>query len=108
MEVPNGWLQIIRGPKSPSAKWSQTKPSDKLYRAPGESPDSKQTLTPQVRGPQFPRRTPESNRSAAAAKIVRIQASIAALGDEDPEEKELLKKALMKAELQAKTPPLET
>ena len=63
---------------------------------------------PQVSGPQFPRRTPESNRTAAAAKIARIQASIAALGDEDPEEVELLKKALMKAELQAKTPPLET
>ena len=108
MEVPNGWLQIIRGPKPPSARWSQTKPSDKPHRAPGVSPDSKQTLTPQVRGPQIPRRTPESNRSAAAAKIARIQASIAALGDEDPEEVELLKKALMKAELQAKTPPLET
>ena len=108
VEVPNGWLQIIRGPKPPSARWSRTKPSDKPHRAPGVSPDSKQTFTPQVRGPQIPRRTPESNRSAAAAKIARIQASIAALGDEDPEEVELLKKALMKAELQAKIPPLET
>ena len=98
VEVPNGWLQIIRGPKPPSARWSQTKPSDKPHRAPGVSPDSKQTLTPQVRGPQFPRRTPESNRSAAAAKIARIQASMAALGDEDPKEVELLKKALVKAE----------
>ena len=50
-------------------------------------------------GPQFPRRSPESNRTAAAAKIACIQASNAAPGDEDPEEVELLKK---------KTPPLET
>ena len=41
-------------------------------------------------------------------KIPRIQVSIAALGDEDPEEVELFKKALAKAEHQAKTPPLET
>ena len=53
VEVPNRWLQIIRGPKPPSA-------------------------------------------------------SIAVLGDEDLEEVELLKKALEKAEKQAKTPPLET
>ena len=32
VEVPNGWLQIIRGPKPPSAKWPQSKPSDKPHR----------------------------------------------------------------------------
>ena len=108
VEVQNRWLQIIRGPKPPSARWPQTKPSEKSSRAPVVSRDSEQATSPQVKGPHFPRRTPESNRTAAAAKIARVHASLAVLGDEDKEEVELLKKALAKAEPQAKTPPLQT
>ena len=48
------------------------------------------------------------NRKAAVAKIARIQASIAVLGDDDPEEVEVLKRALEKAQMQARTPPAET
>ena len=55
----------------------------------------------------LPRRTPEMNRTAAVAKISRIQASIAALGDDDPEEVEVPKRALEKAQIQARTPPPE-
>ena len=50
--------------------------------------------------PQFPRRTPESNRTAAAATVARTQAGVQALGEEDPEE--------VFEEEQAKPPPPET
>ena len=52
----------------------------------------------------LPLRTPEMNRTAAVAKIARIQVSIAVLGDNDPE---VLKRALEKAQMQARTPPAE-
>ena len=58
--------------------------------------------TPQPRAPPLPRRIPEVNRDAAQAKIARIKASVAALGNEDPKEVEVLKKVLAKN--QAKIP----
>ena len=56
----------------------------------------------------FPAAHQRLNRTAAIAKTSRIQASIAALGDDDPEEVEVLKRALEKAQMQARTPPPET
>ena len=62
--------------------------------------DSEKAKSPEASSPQFPRRTPDSGRIAPAAKIARIQDSIAVLGDEDPEEVGLLTKTLANAEQQ--------
>ena len=94
VEVSDDWVKILRGPKPPSVRWSKAKPAE-----PGAAGDSRrrvptQVATPQPRALPLLRWTPEVNRVVAQAKIARIKACIAALGNEDPEEVEMLKKAL--------------
>ena len=109
VEVPDGWVKILRGPRPPSVRWPKARPAENKSRTPVDSRrcDPKKIATPPPSGQPLPRRTPAANRDAAQGKIARIKASIAALGDEDPEEVEVLKKALEK-ENQAKVPPVET
>ena len=103
VEVPSGWVQVLRGPRPPSVQWPSAKGvSNSKFQerrssaAPpvgkgsgnGAPRHKERDVTP------LPRRTPEMNRKAAVAKIARIQASIAVLGDDDPEEVEVLQRAL--------------
>ena len=65
---------------------------------------------PQVVSPQsVPRASfpPEQLRAAASARVLRIQASIAALQPEDTEEMEALQRALTKAQRQMVVPPID-
>ena len=108
-----GGLQVIRGPKPSAVRWLPAK-KVQLARSPSAAqvgrPSRGQQEKPkgQPTAPPFFRRTPETNRAAAEAKIARIQASIAAFDDEDPEEVQILRKALEKAQHQAKILPVET
>ena len=109
VEVPNGWLQVIRGPRSSLATSHEGSACAQSVSHPNRvTGRPRGILEKPPTGPPFPRRTPETNRAAAVAKIAHIQACIAALGDDDPEEVQVLRKALEKAEHQAKTFPLET
>ena len=65
------------------------------------------SLKPQAQDVQFPRRTPEETQAMAATKVRRIEAVIAALGEDDGEELATLQSCLRRARLQAQVPPVE-
>ena len=56
---------------------------------------------------QRPRRTPEESQAMAATKVRRIEAAIAALGEDDGEELATLQNSLRRAKMQAQVPPVE-
>ena len=106
VEVPDGWLQVIRGKRPSSTQWPRAR-SQQQVRQPGKpAPESKK---PPTQPPSVSRRSvhPEHLRAAAVARIQRIQASLGALQPEDTEERQVLQSALEKAKRQAQVPPLE-
>ena len=106
IDVPTGWVKVIRGPRPQSVEWpkvSQQSRQPGNIRQPAAPPAPKGNSKPSP--PERVRRTPDDNRAAALAKIARIQASIQVLGTEDTEELHVLKESLKKAENAAKIPP---
>ena len=108
VEVPDGWLQIIRGPRPPAAKW----PRAKAQSTP--APRTSSTVThrqPLSKSQTFqmqdrPRRSPAEVRAVASTKILRIQAAIASLGA-DMEEKSSLEAAVSRAQRLLVIPPVD-
>ena len=98
VEVPDRWLQMIRGPRPPAAKWprakvqTQQKPSATVAHR--QQVSNSQTSQMQDR----PRRSPAEVRAVASTKILRIQAAIASLGADDIEERPSLEAALSRAQ----------
>ena len=99
VEVPNGWLQVIRGPRPPAAQWprakAQSKPVQKPYPKVGDPPVVQLQQT-ESHGRQ--RRSPAEVRAMATTKIGGIRAAIASLGPDDIEERASLEAALTRAE----------
>ena len=96
VEVPSGWLQVIRGSRPPVARW----PGRSAFSA--NCPDPR----PSVPIPDRPRK-PNEVRGAASTRVARLQAAMSNLGPDNFEEKKVLDAALRKAQSQAKVPPLE-
>ena len=92
-EVPDGWLQVIRGPKPPSVRWPSKKPTEQPSRGRGR-------VSVEIRC--SPRRShrggaPQKCAPMASSKVARIQAAIANLAVDDIEEKASLEAALVRA-----------
>ena len=102
VEVPNGWLQVIRGPRPPAARWPSA-PKGSVQRSPSK-PVVAQPVLPQdaCRRPK-----PSEVRAAASTRIARLQGALASLGPDDTEERKVLEAALKKAKTQAAVPPVE-
>ena len=106
LEVPDGWLKIVRGVRPPSEKWPRAGPQQQRHQSARPAPVKK----PQAVSPQSITRAsvpPEQLRAAAEARVLRIQASIAALQPEDTEEMEALQRALTKAQRQMVVPQID-
>ena len=94
VELPSGWLQVIRGPKPPdTVRRPPTSGAEPRVSAPPVAPER--------------RWKPEEVRAAASTRVTRLQAAIASLGPDDLEEKKVLDAALRKAKMQAVVPPVE-
>ena len=108
MDVPTGWVQILRGPRPPAARWppAQSVPRNVGSQGPqvlrSGSGSGPKPPKPQPTGP---RKTPQESRAEAQARVSRLQTAIAALDPEDIDAMESLSKALKKAQAQAKIPP---
>ena len=77
VQVPDGWLQLIRGPRPNSAKWPVQGTSPP--KAPAKGHRGSQVASPQgVRGP-----SPEEVVSNARARVMKLEAAMAALGESD-------------------------
>ena len=109
--LPNGWVQVIRGPRPLSEKWPTIgRTPDRKVQPRGrwrrQSPDSSygqpgQRFQPSTRG-----LAPEEVRQEAATKIARLEAALLTLGPEDQTEKAVLEVSLRKARQQAIVPPV--
>ena len=122
MEVPDGWLQLIRGPRPKSEKWplkapekpapavrqtgggQSQHPVPKKGKGKGQSKDG----GPPVQSPAVPKPNlnPDEQLKAAQARVVKLEAAIVAIGDEDPAATGL-KEALAKARVQAQLRPVQ-
>ena len=101
MEVPDGWLQLIRGPRPKSEKWplkAPEKPAPAVRqtggrqsqdpvptkgKGKGQSKVASHTLQrPPVPKPNL---NPDEQLKAAQARVVKLEAAIVAIGDEVPQ-----------------------
>ena len=88
------WLKVLQGKRPPAEKWPRQSGAPK----PGQPPVQPQ---PKIRGLH-----PDVKVSMARDRIAKLEAAIAAVGDED-ETAPKLKEALRKARQQAQIPPIE-
>ena len=102
VEVPSGWLQVIRGPRPPAARWPSAHKGS-VQRSPSK-PVITQPVLPQD---ACRRQKPSEVRAAASTRISRLQGAVASLGPDDTEERKVLEAALKKAKTQAAVPPVE-
>ena len=108
--APDGWVQIIRGPRPPSVRWpqaphrGQNKPQHVFKK---EANKGSTQPRPQQHSPplQQPSHSPESVAASATAEVSRSQSAISVLGEDNPHAKPLLE-ALKVAKNQATIPPI--
>ena len=93
MDVPEGWLKVIRGPTPPSVQWPAAPPREPVPRGRWrQGPNNFVSLG------QF--------TAVASSKISRLESAMAALGEDDISERTVLEVALKRAKVQAVIPPV--
>ena len=114
METPSGWFEIIRGPRPPSQKWPNSKQAQWETRQPPEFGWVRQprrwnaasrSSTQAARGPlqqsnsvsSGPKMNPDERCAFAQLKVQRLEAALAAFGEESSPEKAALEEFLVRA-----------
>lgn len=99
------WVQVLRGPRPPAAKWPRVRRQN-----PSNTPDSGGGLPNTAVRPQTtvtdrgPRRNPEDNCAAAQATVRRLEVALAA--ESDVAAREAIQASLVKARAAARVIPL--
>ena len=115
VEVPDGWLQVIRGPRPRSEKWPlQTGPRS-------AAPPSKPVPRPRADHTQQPKHQPGLRTSGlrpftdpatkvsdAKERVVKLERALAAMEGIDGSEVDAIREALERAKKAAQSPPVET
>ena len=98
MDVPSGWVQILRGPRPPSQRWPQSqKPAIRRWRN-HQSQENKVLALHQARvGPAAAR--------DLANKIVQLERAVEAMGSMEGLAVQAIKLELEKARSASKKPP---
>ena len=114
MDVPSGWVQILRGPRPPSQQWPRV--NAQRQRQPqtssGAASPSQQQRPRQSGGSHqhsdVPRvsKSPDEVSKSAFSKVARLQAAIASL-DENDQERSSLQQALQCAQQHTVLPPID-
>ena len=101
IEVPEGWLQVIRGPRPPAAKWPQ---AQRMLSAAAKD----KVPTTDRQGGRWRNRgvDPDTRKAEACAKVERLQEALDALGTLGGPEVEAIKKSLKKAQEAARERPI--
>ena len=117
LDVPSGWIQVLRGPRPPSQQWPSTKrratsvvesPAQRQQRTPPPIPSShaQQNRQP-ARAPEVRvHRSPDEVAAAGQQRVQRLEAALQTLGDEDTPEVKSLQDALKKAKVAAQGIPV--
>ena len=107
LEVPAGWLQVIRGPRPPAVQWPKASRAQFQFQkppVPSKKENKKQTER-KVPGSEN-RRGPPQVSPAAQDRVLRLQTAVNALGDDDSPEAKMLRDALKKAQQEVTTAPV--
>ena len=117
MEVPNGWLQVLRGPRPPAARWPKGEKKSKSsqdslqQRAPPSgvrpTPASSGVRTGRWRAGQEQRTSPDAVRQEARERVVKLQRALEVLGETSGPEVGGLRSALEKARKLSSEPAVE-
>ena len=115
-EVPNGWYEVLRGPRPPSVRWPvvpRGQPSRRQSQPrPQSRPLSKNLLAYQtqksnpVLRPSSMGSSPDVATEAARARVTAFEAAISALGSADEAALKSLHEAIQKAKQFAHVPPV--
>ena len=116
MDVPEGWLKVIRGQRPPSVKWAKAeKKTERKSSAapqnprqppgPSRSPPSKTPMPAQEVGRRVSR-DPDQVVSEAQSRAVKLEAAITALGENDPAVPRL-REELQRVRSQAQVRPMD-
>ena len=99
MEVPSGWVRILRGPRPKSEQWP--KQSKSIFKGYGRGQQRQSSVSP----PQT-RHDPDSVMSNARSRIAKLEAAMVAVGESDPTYPSLFD-ALQKARALAEVQPVQ-
>ena len=106
MPAPDGWVQIIRGPRPPAVRWPQAprRGQDKRQANKGSTQPRPQQHSPPPL--QQPSRSRESVAAHATAEVSRLESAISVLGEDNKHARALLE-ALKVAKMQATVHPIQ-
>ena len=108
MDVPSGWIQVLRGPRPKSVQWPLAKdrvqPAQVGVSGRWRQPQSAKGAPPV--GPR-PRMNPDIAREMAHTKVSRLEKALEAMGDLQGPVVEALKADLEKAKAASKKPSVE-
>ena len=107
LEVPAGWLQVIRGPRPLAVQWPKASRGQGQVRKPPvpSKKVNKKQIERKVPGSEN-RRGPPQVSPAAQDRVLRLQTAVNALGDDDSPEAKMLRDALKKAQQEVTTAPV--
>ena len=104
MDVPSGWIQVLRGPRPKAERWPNAKPPIQGGR------EKVQSQVPGRWRQERVRINPEVLRENAKRRVVGLEAAVAAMIangiDEQSPEVATLKECLLKAKRSAEEPPV--
>ena len=106
MEVPSGWVQVLRGPRPRAEKWPLAAQKRDITEIPNSKPVGRwrqpYVQTPvRERGPD-----PDTVLQEARRRVVSLEAALQAMGDFQGPEVDVLKNSLSRAKQAAQTRPL--
>ena len=112
LETPNGWFQLIRGPRPPSVRWEKSaQPEGRGYgkggrwRQPKDLSKSTETRTKPI--PHRSRVDPAVAMENAQSKVARLQKALEAVGDMGGVVVESMQAELAKAQAAAVLLPID-
>ena len=106
LDVPSGWVRVLRGPRPPSEKWPGAHRPISVGRwRSGQSKPTPPKVASSVPQEFKPSRTPEVAVSEAVGEVKKLEAAIAALGVDSVHAKGL-HEALRIARARSKLPPV--
>ena len=112
VETPNGWFQLIRGPRPPSVCWEKaTRPESRVHgtgrwRQPKDNVKSVESRSVKPI-PHRSRVDPEVAIENAQSKVARLQKALEAVGDMGGVVVESLQAELAKVQAAAVSPPVD-
>ena len=107
MDVPSGWIQVLRGPRPKSVQWKLVK--DRLQTGPQEGASGRYNQSAKGAPPVGPRQriNPDVARKMAHTKLSRLEKALEAMGDLQGPVVDVLKADLAHAKAASKKPFVE-